>query len=75
MKGRGQLAHAMALPGVVREATAPARTYFDYFSAHEKALMWSAASMTTRSDNVVRAASGAAGPEVLRRRDLAELRL
>lgn len=75
MKGRAQLAHAMALPGVAKDPSAPARAYFDYFSANEKALMWSAASMTTRSDNVVRAASGAAGPEVLRRRDHAELRL
>jgi len=75
MKGRGQLAHAMALPGIARDATATARTYFDYFSAHEKALMWSAASMTTRSDNVVRAAGGDTVPEVLRRRDLEALRL
>lgn len=75
MKGRAQLAHAMALPGIAQEASAPARRYFDYFSTHEKALMWSAASMTTRSDNVVRAASGAQGPEVLRRRDLAGLTL
>lgn len=75
IKGRGQLAHAMALPGVVQDASAPARTYFDYFSANEKALMWSAASMTTRSDNVVRAAGGEAGPVALRRRDLEALRL
>jgi hypothetical protein len=35
--------------------------------------MWSAASMTTRSDNLVRASGGARGPAVLKRRELGEL--
>ena len=57
MRGRHQLARAMALPSDRTEATADARLYFDFFSDSEKDLMWSAASMTTRSDNVVRAAN------------------
>ena len=74
IKGRAQLAYALALPGIDRAATDAARATFDYFSAEEKALMWSAASMTTRSDNVVRAAGGSAHSHI-KRRDLANLTL
>ena len=73
LRGRAQLAHALALPGIEREASDAARTSFDYFSQAEKELTWSAASMTTRSDNVVRA--GGASPAKLRRKDLAALTL
>ncbi len=74
LKGRAELAYALALPGVERDATTAARQSFDYFSQAEKELTWSAASMTTRSQNVVRAAGGAEGAAGIRRRDLATLR-
>ena len=54
MMGRYQLAHTMALPGVGADTPEEARQYFDFFSRSEKELMWSAASMTTRSGNLVR---------------------
>ncbi len=69
MRGRYQLARAMALPSDKAEATADARTWFDFFSDSEKDLMWSAASMTTRSANVVRAADSEA-VMTLKRQDL-----
>ena len=74
MRGRYQLAHMMALPGV--DATAPpeARTYFDFFSRSEQELMWSAASMTTRSSNLVRTSSSGAVPVVLKRREIEQIR-
>jgi flavin-dependent dehydrogenase len=72
MRGRYELAHTMALPGVETDAPDGARRYFDFFSKSEKALMWSAASMTTRSGNLVRT-SGESGPEALRRTELAGL--
>jgi hypothetical protein len=62
----------MALPGVDAEASGNARAYFDFFSQAEKQLMWSAASMTTRSANLVRA-SGGENKSGLRRRDLETL--
>jgi len=72
MRGRYELARAMALPGVDAEAPDSARTYFDFFSQAEKELMWSAASMTTRSANLVRTA-GDENKSGLRRRDLETL--
>jgi flavin-dependent dehydrogenase len=72
MRGRYELARAMALPGVDAEASDGARTYFDFFSQAEKQLMWSAASMTTRSANLVRTAGGE-NKSGLRRRDLQTL--
>ena len=62
----------MALPGVDAEAPGGARTYFDFFSQAEKQLMWSAASMTTRSANIVRTAGGE-NKSALRRRELETL--
>jgi len=73
MRGRYELARAMALPGVDAEASNNARTYFQFFSQAEKQLMWSAASMTTRSANLVRTAGGE-NKSGLRRRDLETLR-
>jgi flavin-dependent dehydrogenase len=67
MRGRYELARAMALPGVEAEAPDAAKTYFDFFSQSEKELMWSAASMTTRSANIVRASGGAARSRIKRR--------
>jgi flavin-dependent dehydrogenase len=72
MRGRYELARAMALPGVDAEASGSARTYFDFFSQAEKQLMWSAASMTTRSANLVRTAGGE-NKSGLKRRDLGML--
>ena len=72
MLGRYHLARAMALPADKAQANADAKTYFNFFSESEKQLMWSAASMTTRSDNVVRAADGDPRPQ-LKRRDLPAL--
>jgi flavin-dependent dehydrogenase len=74
MRGRYELARAMALPGVDAEAPDAARMYFDFFSRSEKELMWAAASMTTRSANLVRA-SGTESKSVLRRRELKALQL
>jgi flavin-dependent dehydrogenase len=72
MRGRYELARAMALPGIDGDGSAAAETYFGFFSQSEKELMWSAASMSTRSANLVRA-SGGSGPPVLKRTELAEL--
>jgi flavin-dependent dehydrogenase len=58
MRGRYELARAMALPGVEAEESGAARSYFDFFSQAEKELMWAAASMTTRSAHLVRTAGG-----------------
>lgn len=74
MRGRYELARAMALPGVETDATPASRTYFDFFSHSEKELMWSAASMTTRSANIVRAA-GVDNTSALKRRELGVLHL
>ncbi|HTZ36843.1 MAG TPA: NAD(P)/FAD-dependent oxidoreductase [Stellaceae bacterium] len=71
MRGRYELARTMALPGR-GDGKAAAAAYFDFFSRSEKELMWSAASMTTRSANLVRASAGAGAPPLKRRR-LAEL--
>jgi flavin-dependent dehydrogenase len=73
MLGRYQLAHTMALPGVEAATPEEARQHFDFFSRSEKELMWSAASMTTRSGNLVRASSNGATPSVLKRRELAAI--
>ena len=72
MLGRYELARAMALPGVEADGSTAARTYFEFFSQAEKELMWSAASMTTRSANLVRATTSER-KSALRRRDLEEL--
>jgi hypothetical protein len=73
MLGRYQLAHTMALPGVEAATPQEARQHFDFFSRSEKELMWSAASMTTRSGNLVRASSDGSAPSALKRRDLATI--
>ena len=73
MRGRYELARAMALPGVETDAPDSAKTYFDFFSTAEKELMWSAASMTTRSGNLVRASNARGAPPVLKRRELSGL--
>jgi flavin-dependent dehydrogenase len=73
MRGRYELARTMALPGLSADASAPAETYFDFFSKSEKELMWSAASMTTRSGNLVRASGGEGGPVTLKRAELRDL--
>jgi hypothetical protein len=73
MSGRYELARTMALPGVESDAPQGAKTYLNFFSTTEKELMWSAASMTTRSGNMVRADDRGA-PAVLKRRELDALR-
>lgn len=73
MLGRYQLAHTMALPGVDAAAPEAARTHFNFFSRSEQELMWSAASMTTRSGNLVRTAADGSAPGVLKRRELETL--
>jgi flavin-dependent dehydrogenase len=73
MRGRYELARTMALPGVEAAAPEGAKTYFDFFSKAEKELMWSAASMTTRSGNLVRASNSRGAPPVLKRRQLSGL--
>ena len=70
MRGRYELARTMALPGIDSDAPGGARTYFEFFSRSEQELMWSAASMTTRSSNLVRTAGTERQPAVLRRRTL-----
>jgi len=74
MRGRYELARTMALPGVDTAAPDGARTYCDFVSRAEKELMWSAASMTTRSANLVRTAGSASAPSALRRRALESLK-
>ena len=76
MRGRYELARTMALPvnDVAPDAPDGAKIYLDFFSAAEKELMWSAASMTTRSGNLVRAAAGGDAPPALRRIQLDGLR-
>jgi flavin-dependent dehydrogenase len=71
MRGRYELARTMALPGLEEEAGA--KTYFNFFSRTEKELMWSAASMTTRSGNLVRSAGDRVQSLVLKRRELDKL--
>jgi flavin-dependent dehydrogenase len=73
MVGRYQLAHTMALPGVDAMAPDAAKSHFDFFSRSEKELMWAAASMTTRSGNLVRASGDGDAPPVLKRRELSGL--
>ncbi len=73
MLGRYQLAHTMALPGVEAIAPEEARLHFDFFSRSEKELMWSAASMTTRSGNLVRTSADGSALSVLKRRQLATI--
>ncbi len=76
MRGRYELARTMALPVSDGAGDAPdgAKMYFDFFSKSEQELMWSAASMTTRSGNLVRTASDGRAPVVLKRRQLDALR-
>ena len=72
LKGRHALARAMALPSDKARASQEARRYFEFFSESEKELMWAAASMTTRSANMVRAAGGDKA-SALKRRELQSL--
>jgi hypothetical protein len=76
MHGRYQLSRTMALPTHDEPSEAPraAKLYFDFISKSEKELMWSAASMTTRSGNLLRTAGTSRVPPPLRRSNLAELR-
>ncbi len=71
MRGRYRLAHTMALPGVESASSEAPGAYFDFFSDAEKQLMWSAASMTTRSANLSRISEGQEPPAKPRRLDLA----
>lgn len=75
IRGRYELARTMALPVNDGATDAPdsAKTYFDFFSTAEKELMWSAASMTTRSGNLVRAGADRERT-VLKRQELGSLR-
>jgi flavin-dependent dehydrogenase len=73
MHGRYELARTMALPGVGADAPNAAEAYFDFFSKSEKELMWSAASMTTRSGNLVRVSGGDNSSSVLKRVELTDL--
>jgi flavin-dependent dehydrogenase len=76
MRGRYELSRTMALPvsDNSSEASRGARLYFDFVSKSEKNLMWSAASMTTRSGNLLRTAGPNRLPPPLKRRNLSELR-
>ena len=76
MRGRYQLSRTMALPTHDETSDAPraAKLYFDFISKSEKELMWSAASMTTRSGNLLRTSGSKQGPPPLRRRELQALR-
>ncbi len=76
MRGRYQLSRTMALPthDETSEASRAAKLYFDFISKSEKELMWSAASMTTRSGNPLRTSGESRVPPPLRRSNLAELR-
>ena len=76
MRGRYQLSRTMALPTHDETSDAPgaAKLYFDFISKSEKELMWSAASMTTRSGNLLRTSGESATAPPLKRRDLQELR-
>jgi len=76
MRGRYQLSRTMALPTHDETSDAPraAKLYFDFISKSEKELMWSAASMTTRSGNLLRTSGESRTPPPLKRRELQELR-
>src|SRR6266536_495532 len=76
MRGRYQLSRTMALPTHDETSEAPraAKLYFDFISKSEKELMWSAASMTTRSGNLLRTSGESRVPPPLKRRNLEELR-
>jgi len=76
MRGRYQLSRTMALPTHDENSEAPraAKLYFDFISKSEKELMWSAASMTTRSGNLLRTSGESRVPPPLKRRNLDELR-
>ena len=76
MRGRYQLSRTMALPTHDETSDAPraAKLYFDFISKSEKELMWSAASMTTRSGNLLRTSGESRTPPPLKRRNLQELR-
>jgi hypothetical protein len=72
MRGRYELARTMALPGV--EPAGGPQMFFDFSSKAEKELMWSAAALTTRSQNLVDSVTPGAEP-MLRIRELDTLRL
>jgi hypothetical protein len=66
----------MALPTTDDSTAAPnaAKLYFGFVSKSEKELMWSAASMTTCSVNLLRTAgANRAPPPLLKRSNLAAL--
>jgi hypothetical protein len=67
MRGRYELARTLALPGV--QPTGGPQLYFNFCSRAEKELMWSAASLTTRSGNLTDTVTPGAEP-ALKVRDL-----
>jgi flavin-dependent dehydrogenase len=74
--GRVQLYRTVALPCRDHSVPAPdaAKIYFDFIPKAEQQLMWSAASMTSRSSNLVRAGGPNWMPPPLKRYDLKALR-
>ena len=76
MRGRYQLSRGLALPGLdgERAASEAAKTNYGFFSKPERDLMWSAASTTTRSVNLVHIA-GAEPGDSIRLHQLDELAL
>ena len=70
MRGRYELARTMALPGV--EPVAGPQMFFNFSSRAEKELMWSAAALTTRSQNLVDSVTPGAEP-MLKIRELETL--
>jgi flavin-dependent dehydrogenase len=73
MRSRYELARMMALPGTSAAASGLANSFYDFFSRSEKDLMWSAASMTTRSDNMIRAAGASRTQPHLRLDELSSI--
>jgi len=76
LAGRVQLYRTVALPTADQSLPAPdaAKVFFDFIPESEKQLMWSAASMTMRSGNLVRTGGPNWMPPPLKRRDLEALR-
>jgi flavin-dependent dehydrogenase len=76
LAGRVQLYRTVALPCRDDATPAPdaAKVYFDFIPKAEQQLMWSAASMTSRSGNLVRTGGANWMPPPLKRYDLKALR-
>jgi len=76
LAGRVQLYRTVALPCRDDSTPAPdaAKVYFDFIPKAEQQLMWSAASMTSRSGNLVRTGGANWMPPPLKRYDLKALR-